>query len=530
MRTATVYNFLLEANLMASIAILLMLPIRRFLRGRLGNRAIYFAWLLVAIRLLCPLSLPNPAINEIRPMFAQDLAIRPIASQLQIRFSDTGYNIYNWVSAHSAPDDPLVEKLNTFVDDTYNGLVSLRLMQIYVLGIGVILCWFLISNLRFRRRLKADRIEPISGRLLEQYQAMCAQRGVKPIPVYFTDPLPSACLVGIIDPYIALPLTAPPQEVIQVLTHEICHYRGKDHLWAMLRLLCCAFHWFNPLVWIAAGASRTDCELACDDRVVEKLNDKEKLVYANVLVLAASKRNAPGVAVLATGMTMTGRKLKTRVRSILHREHIKKGFALAFALLACMALVGAFATSEYRASPQIPNLPATSALPAEKIVDVQSAINYAKAIWANAYVNEDMTNAQWRVNYRNGAYVVEATLPGLPETLDADFLPDGSLIQLNNSNNQMRYSAALPSLYTGQTEMQKEMIDYLQRFVVTFNPSISNQIQSITFVDEIGFNSFYYVLFVGSDETGDTAYQFTVQVLPYVRVIQFTIEKGHSNG
>lgn len=41
MRTAVVYNFLLEANLMASIAILLMLPIRRFLRGRLGSRAIY---------------------------------------------------------------------------------------------------------------------------------------------------------------------------------------------------------------------------------------------------------------------------------------------------------------------------------------------------------------------------------------------------------------------------------------------------------------------------------------------------------
>ena len=60
MRTAVVYNFLLEANLMASIAILLMLPIRRFLRGRLGSRAIYFAWLLVAVRLLCPLHPAQP--------------------------------------------------------------------------------------------------------------------------------------------------------------------------------------------------------------------------------------------------------------------------------------------------------------------------------------------------------------------------------------------------------------------------------------------------------------------------------------
>ena len=88
MRTAVVYNFLLEANLMASIAILLMLPIRRFLRGRLGSRAIYFAWLLVAVRLLCPLTLPNPAINGIRSPFAMDSAIRPIAGQLMVRFQD----------------------------------------------------------------------------------------------------------------------------------------------------------------------------------------------------------------------------------------------------------------------------------------------------------------------------------------------------------------------------------------------------------------------------------------------------------
>ena len=42
MRTATVYNFLIEANIMASLAILLMIPIRKFLRPRLGSRALCF--------------------------------------------------------------------------------------------------------------------------------------------------------------------------------------------------------------------------------------------------------------------------------------------------------------------------------------------------------------------------------------------------------------------------------------------------------------------------------------------------------
>ena len=61
MRSAFVYNFLIEANIMASIAIILMIPLRKFFRKQLGNSAICFGWLLVAIRLLCPLSLGDPS-------------------------------------------------------------------------------------------------------------------------------------------------------------------------------------------------------------------------------------------------------------------------------------------------------------------------------------------------------------------------------------------------------------------------------------------------------------------------------------
>ena len=43
MRSAVIYNFLIEANIIAGIAILLMIPVRKFLRKSLGNRAICFA-------------------------------------------------------------------------------------------------------------------------------------------------------------------------------------------------------------------------------------------------------------------------------------------------------------------------------------------------------------------------------------------------------------------------------------------------------------------------------------------------------
>ncbi len=88
MRSAVIYNFLIEANIMASIAILLMIPLRKLLRKQLGNSALCFGWLLTAIRLLCPLSLPNPFIHEIRPAYIYDMTIRPIAGQIKIRLID----------------------------------------------------------------------------------------------------------------------------------------------------------------------------------------------------------------------------------------------------------------------------------------------------------------------------------------------------------------------------------------------------------------------------------------------------------
>ena len=347
MRSAYLYNFLIEANIMAVIAILLMIPLRRFFRKTLGNSALCFGWLLIAIRLLLPLSLVNPLIHEIRSPFAADAGIRPIAGQIKVRVGDVveGISDMFWKSENR----PAYDAIQRLTIDMENANVSIALAKIWLVGVLLVAAWFLFSNIHFRMRLRADRIEPISGDLLEQYETVCRQRGVKhPLPVYFTDPLPSACLVGVFRPYIALPLSAAPQDAIQVMTHEICHYKNLDHLWGILRLVCCMLHWFNPLVWMAASMSRTDCELRCDSSVTHSMSLEDRKSYASVLVLAASKRNAPGVGVLATGMTMTGKRLKTRILSVVEQHEPLRALSIAFILLASMCLLGAFATSETR--------------------------------------------------------------------------------------------------------------------------------------------------------------------------------------
>ena len=159
MRTATLYNFLLEANLMASIAILLMIPIRRFLRPQLGSRVIRFLWLLVALRLLCPLALPNPAINEIRSPFALDEAIRPIAGQIKVRMTDAAQDLHQ-AAAHGSVQERLFDDL---VDASYSGMLALSVMRIYAAGAALVAGWFILCNVRFRLRLRRGRIEPYPG-------------------------------------------------------------------------------------------------------------------------------------------------------------------------------------------------------------------------------------------------------------------------------------------------------------------------------------------------------------------------------
>ena len=88
MRAATLFNFLIEAMLTGSVMILLLLVVRRLLRRQLGNRLICLAWLLVAVRLLLPLSFPNPMMNELRPTYSDNLGVRPIADQVRVRSHD----------------------------------------------------------------------------------------------------------------------------------------------------------------------------------------------------------------------------------------------------------------------------------------------------------------------------------------------------------------------------------------------------------------------------------------------------------
>lgn len=521
MRSAFVYNFLIEANIMASIAIILMIPLRKFFRKQLGNSAICFGWLLVAIRLLCPLSLVNPLIHTIRSPFAADTAIRPIAGQIKVRISDALGDLSSlfW----RADNQSAYEVTNRLQVGMENASTSITLAKVWLAGVLLIVAWFLFSNIRFRLRLRADRIDRISGELLEQYEALCRRRHIKPVPVYFTDPLPSACLVGVFRPYIALPLSASPQDVIHVLTHEICHIKNKDHLWGILRLLCCAIHWFNPLVWIAASMSRTDSELRCDDRVTQPMNQEERKSYASVLVLAAARRNAPGLGVLATGMTMTGKRLKTRVATVMQNRIPLRWLTISFAILSSMCLIGAFATSETKEQLEmgvgwpVDEHTLAEALSSNRHINNENdAIVYARELFERFWTGDTEVVYTAGQNDDQSWYVLVNSEGGNGTYFEVFFLPNGSvgsLLQRIPDDRWVTDGQYVESQVLSADELN-EVRAWAAEQIEFINPGISNLIRelNINYVRDVGDAKYVYLHADPQDSHYDYGLNFFVHI------------------
>ena len=409
MRAATVLNYLIEATLMGSAMILLLLPVRHFLRARLSSRVICFAWLLVAARLLIPLALPNPLMNELRPALSVNHGVRPIADQVRVRAMDALREASYSLEAQEGESAAL---LSGFLFDLYrdlsNGRMASRVLTVYAAGVLLAAGWMVWRNARFLRRLRQCRVGPLSGGDLEGYLKLCKQRRARPLPVYWVDPLPGACLVGVFRPYIALPLMVKKEDLPAVLAHEVCHQKARDPLWGLVRNACCALCWFNPLVWQAARLLRTDQEMACDERVIRSLNHEERLRYASTLAHAAD-RGAPEASMLATGMTMKGRHLKRRVRAIVDGGRTVGWLCAAALCVACAGTVAAFATGESLRLLTEPKAPAWStSVAAQRAVSTQEeAVAYAQGVlssgpWDDATVDA-LGQVEWQTLYSEEA-------------------------------------------------------------------------------------------------------------------------------
>ena len=308
-----------EILLTSSVLILALLLLRLLFRKTISRQVQYALWGLVALRLLVPVSLPAMEHNVLTA--AEPVTARITAPALYVTpYRETIVSAPPGVFQTPAPyqsfrvDTTTEDSTVTFTDGKnvthsieYKNQIPLTpvLKAVWHAGMTIMAAWFLLANLRFMLRLRRSRRPyPVEN---------C------PYPVYLTAELPSPCLFGLFHPAVYLTPAAveSPETLRHVLIHETTHARHLDPLWSLLRCVCLAVYWFDPLVWIAAIVSRRDCELACDEGALRQLGESERIPYGQTLlrlIPVAGRSESPLLS--ATTMTAGKRELKDRVTRI----------------------------------------------------------------------------------------------------------------------------------------------------------------------------------------------------------------------
>lgn len=316
---------MLEWIISSAVLTAIVIALRCVFKGKISLRVQYALWALVLLRLLVPVSFGSTGLSVLnlidRPAAAKTVTFTPISS-VGSKNPVVVIDPFTYVQDQSAERQTIGASWQA--DGANAGTpvtVANILMIVWLAGAGVIALWLLITNLRFYFKLRRSR--------------KALEIGGCPLPVYTSDRIETPCLFGLIRPaiYVTPEISDRFPVLRYAIEHEATHYRHGDHIWSILRGVCLALHWYNPLVWLAAVLSRNDAELACDEAAIKRIGEENRAEYGRTLIeLTCEKRSA--LFITATTMTGSGRNIKERIRLI-----VKKPRTAAYTLIALMLIV-----------------------------------------------------------------------------------------------------------------------------------------------------------------------------------------------
>ena len=296
MELQNIFTAVCNMTVTGSIVILCVLAARLAL-AKAPKVFSWMLWLVVLLRLLCPVSVPGPAsvLELVDPPRSTSGTMEylepPVQAPAQTVTPTQG-------TAHPGPAEQPIDwsKIGTYV---------------WAGGAGALLAYGIVSYVNLKRKLR---------------ESVPLGKGIRE-----TDRIASPFVLG---RTIYLPAGLKTEERGYILLHEQLHLRHGDHIVKALFWLAVCLHWFNPLVWLGFFLCSRDMELRCDESVLKHLGPQVRSGYAQSLLdLATGRRFVP--APLAFGEGDTGK----RVRFVLKWKKAKLWIAVPAAVLCAVVLV-----------------------------------------------------------------------------------------------------------------------------------------------------------------------------------------------
>ncbi|NWK57213.1 M56 family metallopeptidase [Verrucomicrobiaceae bacterium N1E253] len=254
------------------------------------------------------------------------------------------------------------------------GLVS-ALLVLWALGTMVMMFRLFWRHRCLRQWLMCstpvDRAEGDGLFLLEE---CCRMLGVKRVPeLRMKEGLYSPVVAGYWKPVIVMPYHAEawsPEMRKMAILHELGHIQRWD-LWMRLAAeLCCALYWYNPIVYWMRSRLMSQCEYACDARVIRAGVDKKH--YIGALCDVAERMLESRARVISVGgLAMADHaSLKRRVDRMLVQASSQGGAAAALVVLVTFVSALASALVEPVNRPSWDVIPGVAS-PADEMSEVE---------------------------------------------------------------------------------------------------------------------------------------------------------------
>ena len=299
-----VFLKLLNISLSASLLIVACIVIRYAVKG-LPKYMRCILWLLVLVRLVCPIHLESPFSlqprKDIISLSSADqneyiMVNEPSAEESEAQY----YFEMNAPEKSAEPTAVTVTPSKNPSNHINKNDILMMLSVIWIIGIAAALGYGIISYIRLASCVKDAVL--LKGN------------------VYQSERVSTAFVLGVFRTRIYVPYNLSATELYFVLSHERAHIARKDHMLKPVAYVISCIYWFNPLVWISYNLLCRDIELACDEKALGRIGYNKKKEYSQSILDLSIPRKYISACPVAFGET----GVKERVKSVLNMKKSTK--------------------------------------------------------------------------------------------------------------------------------------------------------------------------------------------------------------
>lgn len=213
------------------------------------------------------------------------------------------------------------------------------LFAIWILGCMILMVVKLLKNYHYNSTIK--RIDPAPNFIQSQCNEISKELHIKKsIEVVTCEIATTPMLIGLFNPRIVIPTEITDERNLEIyLIHELTHYKSKDNWIKFLLAMVGSIHWFNPFVIMLRKAINCFCELACDEMVLKKKSEHDRIEYGKSLLFLIKKQQKL-TGVLGTNFVGGNRFVVCRVEMICKAKRGKVGVIFFLCIVVAAILTG----------------------------------------------------------------------------------------------------------------------------------------------------------------------------------------------